>query len=86
MLTPKQNIFQNIDSLERAVGVPEDILVELHGSFRSGTCIRCGLGRGPWGEAVVIVRLCLRLCVSLSLRLWVCTCVNVSVSGYPSSL
>jgi NAD-dependent SIR2 family protein deacetylase len=32
---------QNIDGLERAVGVAEDSLIECHGHFRSGRCIRC---------------------------------------------
>nr|CCD12889.1 unnamed protein product [Trypanosoma congolense IL3000] len=32
---------QNIDGLERACGVPEDLLVEAHGSFSSASCVEC---------------------------------------------
>ncbi|KAJ1335799.1 NAD+-dependent protein deacetylase sirtuin 2 [Microdochium nivale] len=32
---------QNIDCLERAAGVPGDIIVEAHGSFASQRCIEC---------------------------------------------
>lgn len=32
---------QNIDTLERIAGVPEDKLVEAHGSFATATCTRC---------------------------------------------
>lgn len=32
---------QNIDGLERAAGVPEDLLVEAHGSFCTASCIDC---------------------------------------------
>uniref|UniRef100_A0A8C5PDB2 Sirtuin 3 n=1 Tax=Leptobrachium leishanense TaxID=445787 RepID=A0A8C5PDB2_9ANUR len=32
---------QNIDGLERAVGIPLEKLVEAHGSFYSSTCIKC---------------------------------------------
>lgn len=37
---------QNIDGLERAAGVPEDLLVEAHGSFSSASCIEC---HAPYG-------------------------------------
>ncbi|KAE9390462.1 NAD-dependent deacetylase sirtuin-2 [Gymnopus androsaceus JB14] len=33
---------QNIDTLERRVGVPENKIVEAHGSFASQRCIKCG--------------------------------------------
>ena len=32
---------QNIDCLERAAGVPEELIVEAHGSFASQRCIEC---------------------------------------------
>lgn len=32
---------QNIDCLEREAGVPEDLIVEAHGSFASQSCIQC---------------------------------------------
>ncbi|RUS24720.1 SIR2 family histone deacetylase [Jimgerdemannia flammicorona] len=32
---------QNIDTLERLAGVPDDILVEAHGSFASARCVKC---------------------------------------------
>lgn len=33
---------QNIDCLERAAGVPSDLIVEAHGSFATQRCIDCG--------------------------------------------
>eukprot|EP00966_Prymnesium_polylepis_P299011 6909200-Prymnesium_polylepis.1 len=33
---------QNIDSLERAAGLPAEALVQAHGSFDSATCITTG--------------------------------------------
>ncbi|WOO85815.1 NAD-dependent protein deacetylase hst2 [Vanrija pseudolonga] len=32
---------QNIDTLETAAGVPEDLVLEAHGSFRNAHCLRC---------------------------------------------
>ena len=32
---------QNIDCLERAAGVPDDLIVEAHGSFATHSCIQC---------------------------------------------
>ncbi|KAL1501929.1 hypothetical protein ABEB36_007158 [Hypothenemus hampei] len=32
---------QNVDSLERVAGIPEDKLVEAHGTFFTGHCLRC---------------------------------------------
>jgi len=33
---------QNIDGLERLAGVPDELLVEAHGSYASSTCLDCG--------------------------------------------
>lgn len=33
---------QNIDCLERAAGVPDDLMIEAHGSFATQRCIDCG--------------------------------------------
>ena len=33
--------FQNIDTLERVAGLPEEKLVEAHGSFHSAHCVNC---------------------------------------------
>ena len=35
-------ITQNIDSLHQAAGVPEDQVIELHGSTRYAKCLTCG--------------------------------------------
>ena len=35
---------QNIDGLERVAGIPENLLVEAHGSFSSASCVDCGAG------------------------------------------
>lgn len=32
---------QNIDTLERIAGIPEEYLVEAHGTFYSGHCLEC---------------------------------------------
>ncbi|KAK4168779.1 SIR2 family histone deacetylase [Cladorrhinum sp. PSN259] len=32
---------QNIDCLERAAGIPEDLIIEAHGSFATQRCIQC---------------------------------------------
>lgn len=32
---------QNIDTLERVAGIPGKKLVEAHGTFYSGHCLRC---------------------------------------------
>lgn len=32
---------QNIDTLERVAGVPEDKIVEAHGTFYTGHCLHC---------------------------------------------
>ncbi|KAK0703319.1 NAD-dependent deacetylase sirtuin-2, partial [Lasiosphaeria miniovina] len=37
-----QLFTQNIDCLERAAGIPADLIVEAHGSFASQRCIDCG--------------------------------------------
>lgn len=33
---------QNIDTLERVAGIPDDKLVEAHGTFYTGHCRKCG--------------------------------------------
>lgn len=33
---------QNIDTLERIAGIPEEKLVEAHGTFHTSHCVRCG--------------------------------------------
>ncbi len=33
---------QNIDTLERLAGVPDELIVEAHGSFADQHCIECG--------------------------------------------
>ena len=38
----KRVYTQNIDGLEYLAGVPEDLLVECHGHFRTASCISCG--------------------------------------------
>jgi len=35
----KRHYSQNIDGLERLAGVPEDLLVQAHGSFNTGRCL-----------------------------------------------
>ncbi|EPX70994.1 Sir2 family histone deacetylase Hst2 [Schizosaccharomyces octosporus yFS286] len=37
----KRCYTQNIDTLERLAGIPEDLLVEAHGSFQYSRCIEC---------------------------------------------
>lgn len=32
---------QNIDTLETAAGVPDDLVLEAHGSFRTARCLDC---------------------------------------------
>lgn len=32
---------QNIDTLERVAGIPEDRIVEAHGTFYTGHCLKC---------------------------------------------
>ncbi|KAG2219821.1 hypothetical protein INT45_006264 [Circinella minor] len=36
-----RNFTQNIDTLERLTGLPEDKIVEAHGSFATASCIEC---------------------------------------------
>mmetsp|Transcript_151620 Transcript_151620/g.264902 ORF Transcript_151620/g.264902 Transcript_151620/m.264902 type:complete len:383 (-) Transcript_151620:335-1483(-) len=38
---------QNIDGLERLAGLPEDVLVECHGTFNQGHCIDCNSDTDP---------------------------------------
>jgi len=37
----KRIYTQNIDGLEQLARIPEDVLIECHGHFRSASCIRC---------------------------------------------
>lgn len=32
---------QNVDTLERVAGLPDDVLVEAHGTFHTGHCLKC---------------------------------------------
>jgi NAD-dependent deacetylase sirtuin 2 len=45
LLTEKGKLLrhytQNVDTLERVAGIPDDKLVEAHGSFNMGHCIEC---------------------------------------------
>ena len=37
-----QRIYtQNVDGLDEEAGIPEAKLIHAHGSFRSGTCMKC---------------------------------------------
>lgn len=38
----KMCFTQNIDTLERLAGVPDELIVEAHGSFADQHCIECG--------------------------------------------
>ncbi|KDQ62703.1 hypothetical protein JAAARDRAFT_30602 [Jaapia argillacea MUCL 33604] len=38
----KKCFTQNIDTLERRAGVPDDVIIEAHGSFANQRCIDCG--------------------------------------------
>ncbi|GKT42535.1 NAD-dependent protein deacetylase hst2-1 [Colletotrichum spaethianum] len=38
----QMNFTQNIDCLERRAGVPDDKIIEAHGSFATQRCIECG--------------------------------------------
>ena len=33
--------FQNIDTLERRAGLPDELIVEAHGAFHNAHCITC---------------------------------------------
>ncbi|XP_044163473.1 NAD-dependent protein deacetylase sirtuin-2-like [Acropora millepora] len=37
-----RNYTQNIDTLERVAGLPENALIEAHGSFHTARCLDCG--------------------------------------------
>jgi NAD-dependent histone deacetylase SIR2 len=43
-----QLFTQNIDCLERAAGIPAELIVEAHGSFAAQRCIEC---KTPFGDA-----------------------------------
>lgn len=36
-----RHLTQNIDTLERVAGIPEEKIVEAHGSFHQGHCLEC---------------------------------------------
>jgi NAD-dependent deacetylase len=47
-------ITQNIDGLHQRAGVPEDKVIELHGTFAYCTCLTCGTRyENPWVHARV---------------------------------
>ena len=37
----RRHFTQNVDGLEEQAGIPSDLIVEAHGSFRSGQCLSC---------------------------------------------
>jgi NAD-dependent SIR2 family protein deacetylase len=37
----KRLFTQNVDTLERMAGLPEEMLVEAHGSFATAHCLNC---------------------------------------------
>ncbi|XP_017767390.1 PREDICTED: NAD-dependent protein deacetylase sirtuin-2 isoform X2 [Eufriesea mexicana] len=46
---------QNIDTLERMAGLPPEKLVEAHGTFHTGKCLKCGASYTlPWMKEKVI--------------------------------
>jgi NAD-dependent SIR2 family protein deacetylase len=42
-----RNYTQNIDGLEFLANIPDHLLVECHGHFRSASCVRCGTAADP---------------------------------------
>jgi NAD-dependent SIR2 family protein deacetylase len=42
-----RNYTQNIDGLEFLANIPDDLLVECHGHFRSASCVRCRTAADP---------------------------------------
>ena len=48
-------VTQNIDGLHVAAGVPEDRVVEVHGTVHRYECVACG-ARGPMDDALARVR------------------------------
>jgi NAD-dependent deacetylase len=47
-------VTQNIDGLHQAAGLPNDLVVELHGTLRDAVCLDCGR-RVPMAEALARV-------------------------------
>jgi len=47
-------VTQNIDGLHQAAGLPDDLVVELHGTLRDAVCLDCGR-RVPMAEALARV-------------------------------
>jgi NAD-dependent deacetylase len=48
-------ITQNVDGLHQDAGIPQDIVVEIHGTLREFVCMKCGDG-GPMELAIERVR------------------------------
>ncbi len=48
-------LTQNIDGLHQRAGLPDDMVLELHGNIRQTECVACG-ARRPMAEAVARVR------------------------------
>jgi NAD-dependent deacetylase len=48
-------LTQNVDGLHQKAGVPEHVVLELHGNIRDTRCVDCG-ERRPMGEALERVR------------------------------
>jgi NAD-dependent deacetylase len=48
-------ITQNVDGLHQDAGIPPEIVVEIHGTLREFTCMKCG-DRGPMEIALERVR------------------------------
>lgn len=47
-------VTQNVDGLHQAAGLPDDKVIEIHGSLRSAMCVDCGWGmpRAELSEAI----------------------------------
>lgn len=61
---------QNIDTLERLAGVPDEALVEAHGSFARARCTSPGCGKDYSAEEVgscIASHIPWRKCVQLNL-------------------
>ena len=74
-------LFQNIDTLERVAGLPQEKLVEAHGTFHTSHCLECGAEYSlPWmkGRGCVCVCVCMCVCVCVGvgviLGVYVCVC------------
>ena len=47
-------VTQNVDGLHQAAGLPDDKVIEIHGSLRSAVCVDCGwlIPRGDLSDAI----------------------------------